>query len=390
MSRARIVVGLIGILVFGAVAEPAVAQLDCEPCHGELELLRQHVSTLDDARTINVSLEDLEASAHAQTTCSGCHSGYTRFPHSAASTTKTCAECHEEEQAAWVDGVHSDDENADCAACHGVHDVRSVEELEEGEGFADIRAACEGCHTEQTVSVDNPHADSVACADCHVPHATLAATDVLSQTHVLNQAATCGECHDTIRTQWVQDAHAQAVPILAQPGISRLDGSTGADPPACTGCHGAHSILTAEGEGPEGTLSERCEHCHEDYAESFADSYHGQASALGSTEAATCHDCHSGHEVYPAEDERSLVSEERILETCRVCHGDATEGFAAFQPHADHNDAEKYPYVYWSYRLMTGLLIGTFTFFGIHSVLWLARSAIDGMRVVGAEASEDG
>jgi len=389
MIRVLVAVGLFTSVLGAARSLPAAAQLDCAPCHGELELLRQHVATLDDARALNVSLQDLQASAHAETTCSGCHSGYKRFPHADDSSTQPCSECHAEEQASWSEGVHADDESADCAACHGVHDVRRVEEFEEGEGFTEIRGACEACHTEQSVVVGDPHADSVACADCHEPHETLSAAEALSQTHVLNQAATCGACHESIREQWVEDAHARAVPILAQPGVSRLDGATGHDPPACTGCHGAHSIVTAEGEGPDGSLSERCEHCHEDYAESFADSYHGQANALGSTEAATCYDCHSGHEVHPRDDDRSLVSDGRILETCQSCHAGATEGFTAFQPHADHNDAEKYPYVYWSYRLMTGLLICTFTFFGVHSGLWLTRSAIDGWRAAGAEASED-
>jgi hypothetical protein len=74
------------------------------------------------------------------------------------------------------------------------------------------------------------------------------------------------------------------------------------------------------------------------------------------------------------------VSEERLLDTCRACHEGATAGFAGFQPHADHRDRARYPHVYWSYHLMTLLLIGVFTVFGVHSALWLGRSALDGLR----------
>ena len=75
-----------------------------------------------------------------------------------------------------------------------------------------------------------------------------------------------------------------------------------------------------------------------------------------------------------------MVGDARLLETCQSCHPDATAGFALFQPHADHNDREQYPYVYWSYHLMTALLIGVFTVFGAHTALWLLRLTFDALR----------
>jgi len=135
-------------------------------------------------------------------------------------------------------------------------------------------------------------------------------------------------------------------------------------------------------------MAGQCSHCHEAYAESFADSYHGQATELGSERVATCHECHGAHDVYPASDPRSSVSEGRLLGTCRGCHPDATEGFALFQPHADHGDRDRYPYAYWAYHLMTALLIGTFTVFGAHTVLWLLRLSFDALRGSGHTPTE--
>jgi hypothetical protein len=134
----------------------------------------------------------------------------------------------------------------------------------------------------------------------------------------------------------------------------------------------------ADPEGPL-RLLERCSECHEHYAETFDGTYHGQATALGSAAVATCQDCHSAHDVHPASDARSTVSEARLVETCQTCHPKATPSFAAFQPHADPHDREKYPLVYWVYTLMTALLIGVFTFFGTHTALWLARLAKDAL-----------
>ena len=114
-------------------------------------------------------------------------------------------------------------------------------------------------------------------------------------------------------------------------------------------------------------ITARCAHCHESYRESWADSYHGQAATLGSPTVATCARCHGAHGIYPSSDARSMVSAENLLGTCRTCHANATAGFTQFQPHADHKDRERYPFVYWSYHLMTALLVGTF--FGVYPAI---------------------
>jgi len=131
----------------------------------------------------------------------------------------------------------------------------------------------------------------------------------------------------------------------------------------------------------------RCTSCHARYARSFADTYHGQASSLGSVRAATCPDCHTAHQVFASSDLRSSVAPDHVLETCRSCHPAAGENFAEFQPHADPHDAERYPHVYWSYRVMTVLLVGVFALFGVHTVLWLARVAVEYVRSAGSESA---
>jgi hypothetical protein len=236
------------------------------------------------------------------------------------------------------------------------------------------------CHFDPVTPADDPHVDSVSCAGCHDPHATLPSEDEHARTHVVNQAATCGSCHDEEASAWTEDAHGSVTPDMALPGGHIPEGASLAEPPSCTGCHGAHGILAVADTLFEATIVERCSHCHEHYAESFYDSYHGQASGLGSDDAATCQDCHGAHGILGTEDPGSMVSDARLLETCQTCHPEATAGFALFQPHADHNDREQYPYVYWSYHLMTALLIGVFTVFGAHTVLWLLRLTFDALR----------
>jgi len=358
-----------------AVAPALWAQASCERCHAELELLRQHVPTLPDAEKLYAPAALLGTSAHRDQRCVDCHSGFAgRYPHPATASTIGCPRCHEDALAAWQQGIHSEEGNADCAECHGLHDVAPVSDLDTADGRRRLSATCAGCHFEPRLPPTDPHADSTSCVGCHEAHRTLPASDHEARVYVANQGETCGSCHAAVARTWLQDAHATAVPGLTHAGPREVG------PPACTACHGAHGMLSPSAPGFTAAATTRCAVCHERYAETFADSYHGQAVRLGSEAVAGCHDCHSAHAVFPASDPRSTVSSERLLETCRACHPDASAGFARFQPHADPHDAGRYPYVAWSYRLMTALLIAVFAVFGAHTALWLARLGWDALR----------
>lgn len=380
---------LVALLTPPPGARAQTPRPSCESCHGELEFLRQHRGTLEEARALLAPAAVLAASAHGAMTCTDCHDGFRRFPHGDGYTTKSCASCHEQKAAEWREGMHSLDDAAACTDCHGTHDVLTRETLATPEGIRAMRAACSTCHYEPRIPASDPHVDSVSCAGCHEPHATLPAEDDRARTNVLNQGTTCGACHAEEAAAWREDAHARAVPQVATPGGRLSEGMSGTEAPACAGCHGSHGIVRPEATEFRAAMIARCAGCHEHYRESFADSYHGQAATLGSEAVATCHDCHGSHGIYPASDPRSRVSEARLLETCRTCHEQATARFAMFQPHADHNDRARYPYAYWAYHLMTALLVGTFALFGIHTVLWLLRLGIDAIRGAPAHSHHD-
>ena len=376
----------------GPTSLHAQSGLACEACHGELEFLRQHAPTLDEAREIHVPASLVGASAHTGMVCTECHSGYRRFPHDSSVTTASCASCHEGQRTAWEDGIHAVDGNAECASCHGTHDVLSVEQMREPGGVAVLQLACASCHFEPRTPPEDPHAISESCSACHEPHRTRGVGDPEASIHALNQAETCGACHEAVAMAWNDDVHGTSVPRLASPeGAASIEEvHAHLEPPSCTGCHGSHGMLTPAAVDFPQQMAARCSHCHEEYAESFADSYHGQATELGSGEVATCYHCHGSHDVRSSSDAASMVSEANLLETCQSCHPSATEGFALFQPHADHNDRENYPFAYWSYHLMTALLLGTFTFFGLHTALWLVRLSLNALRGEDPHATHEG
>jgi cytochrome b subunit of formate dehydrogenase len=78
--------------------------------------------------------------------------------------------------------------------------------------------------------------------------------------------------------------------------------------------------------------------------------------------------------VQPPSNPASRLSSTNILATCQQCHPGATAKFTEYRPHANPMDAKNYPLLHVVFLGMTGLLIGTFAFFGLHTLMWLVRA----------------
>ena len=363
-------------------AGPVPQEASCQRCHGELELLRQQAGeTLAEARRMLVRPSDLEGTAHEGMACGDCHSGFGRFPHrDDRAATAGCAECHGEAAGAWERGIHADGEeapHASCRSCHSTHEVTSSAELSgEGPGRSTMNRRCVSCHQTAELPEDDPHAGEVACASCHAPHGTRLVDASESRVWRTAQIETCGTCHDSIASVWREDVHGQALTAPAGPG-----GRSEPEPPSCTDCHGAHGMIGPEGGVAADTVMvARCGACHAYYEDTYFGTYHGKATAVGSRVSATCHDCHSAHQVFPASDARSTVSEERATETCGACHGHVRPAFTAYESHPDPMDRSKNPILFYSFWFMNILLVGVLGVFGLHTLLWWVRLEIDRRR----------
>ena len=67
-----------------------------------------------------------------------------------------------------------------------------------------------------------------------------------------------------------------------------------------------------------------CEMCHDDVAEIYAGSMHGQAVAAGNDLAPQCWDCHGAHDITPPENPESRVNKFNIPLMCGQCHKEGT------------------------------------------------------------------
>ena len=365
-------------------ANPPPTAEDCSLCHGELEVLRQHSDNLEDARLLRVTMREIQASAHAGSDCVECHQGFERWPHPEAARSGDCGSCHPEEERIMRSNIHGREgqpggEPVECADCHTMHSVATLDSVRVGAGLEAMNRNCVSCHETSAIPEDAPHGVDVACASCHPAHDAQDVDEVNASVAPLNQPETCGACHEDEAAAWLEDDHGAALASHRAVGLATLELEGHDAPPACTSCHGSHGMAGTDTyrRMDQGVV---CGSCHEHALETFDESYHGQASALGSVIVATCSDCHGAHAIYGEHDPRSMIHPDQLVESCGSCHEESRASFVMYQPHADHNDRENYPYVYWSYRLMTALLVGVFSVFGLHSALWIVRLTVDTLR----------
>lgn len=364
-----------------SVPAPAAVNARCLDCHND--------STLKDAtgRSLTVLAATFEHSAHRSLPCAACHTDALTVRHPrellAPVAITACAACHQEEITQVTASVHGmrGVRPQLCMSCHG--DIHAVPRPQELNGWTAAVAeihSCGHCHEDiMSGYLGSAHAHALlvvglagapSCTDCHgSAHEIQPAESAHAPTSFAQSPQTCGKCHAGILEQWRESTHG----MLWQAG--RKDG------PVCTSCHEAHAVQLPTSAPMRRQLSSECGNCHSRRFQSFEDSFHGQASALGSTSAATCTSCHTAHHNLPPSDPRSSVNPRNLRATCARCHaGEVNTAFLTFDPHANPRDPRRNRYLYWVWVFMTALLLGVFGFFGLHDLLWLQRTVVGKLR----------
>jgi cytochrome b subunit of formate dehydrogenase len=323
-----------------------------------------------------------------------------------------CAVCHDAEVADYNHGRHGQlygagDPNAPyCTDCHGLHDIFEHATPENADAVLqklvresatysrNVPALCARCHREGAQAavryfgpeehiiehyqmsihgkglLESGLTVTATCTDCHSPHKELPASDPESTVSRENIVATCGHCHDGIYEQYEHSVHSSDEnPDYDQRRVRGMP-----ELPQCNDCHTSHTMARTDLPAFKLGIMEQCGKCHEEVARTYFDTYHGQASALGDTTRAKCYDCHGAHDTRSVDDPQSRLSWSNIVATCAQCHPGSHRRFAGYLTHATHHDPNKYPALYYTFWGMTFLLVGTFGFFGLHTLAWLPRS----------------
>ncbi|MDD5029281.1 MAG: cytochrome C, partial [Rhodoferax sp.] len=147
----------------------------------------------------------------------------------------------------------------------------------------------------------------------------------------------------------------------------------------CTDCHSSHAITSSSDDPFKLIVTKGCGSCHEEKYKSYKGTFHGQISSLGYTYTAKCYDCHGSHKIYKSSDPKSMVHPDNRMKTCRACHNvkkglpDVPAGFVSYEPHGNTHDFGRYPQIWVAWQIMVQLLVGTFGFFWLHTLLWFYR-----------------
>ena len=370
--------------------DQGMSDKDCLRCHS-----RQDLVSSKNGRSLYVAQEHLGESRHVRVACSQCHAGVNVAkvrPCETITQPVDCASCHAEVAQQYVKSTHGqliarqDPNGPSCKECHGTHRIFGKYQPQSPTFPTNVPGLCARCHREgekaamrytgdQTNIVQHYNESihgrgltksgltvTAMCTNCHTAHGVLPRKDPASSINPANVPGTCGKCHHGIEEQFRQSIHADS----SKAGGKKL--------PVCDDCHSAHAIQRADETGFKLTIMTQCGRCHEDIARTYFDTYHGKVSQLGYTGTAKCYDCHGAHDIQALADPRSHLSRENVVATCQKCHPGANRRFAGYLTHATHHDPAKYPWLFWTFWGMTGLLVVTFVVSGIHTLLWLPRA----------------
>ncbi len=370
--------------------EEGVSDQDCLACH------KNPVQGAD--RTIPaVEADLLGRSTHKDTSCAQCHTGIDPRdpvrPCATVAESVDCSICHAEQVEQHARSVHGqllakgDPDAPACLDCHSGHGNLPKTDPASPTYPTNVPQLCGRCHRDGEKAAkrigpkyagivpkytESVHGKGLAqsglvgtatCTSCHTAHMPLPPEDPDSTVNREHVADTCGQCHAGIEKTFLKSIHS---PLVSTEPEDKL--------PVCSNCHTAHGISRTDADAFKQGIIETCGSCHEYVTETYFETQHGKKSKLGSTVAARCYDCHGSHDILPPTDPDSHLSHDNIVATCGQCHSGANRRFAGYLTHATHHDPIKYPALFYAFWGMTALLVGTFSFFGFHTLMWFPHS----------------
>ena len=419
------------------------AGLACVDCHADLASAADFPHKTKLKKVDCASCHDAAGAAHPfhpeiaraargkqelQVSCADCHGTHEissakdpAFRFAPARQAQACGDCHSEESQHFLSSEHgrafaSGAKPAPgCVSCH-----RNSVTAGSGLAPADLKRAqerlCLSCHLydESVKSRASPTAAFISsyehsvhgsalhrgdarapnCVDCHGAHEERRGFDTTSLVNKMQVQQVCARCHPKENSQFTASVHGAALRRGRQ------------DAPACTDCHGEHSILSPK--DPRSPVSAAnvstrvCSPCHaslrltekwnlpRDRTQTFADSYHGLASRGGVVEVANCASCHGAHDILPSSNPASTVNRANMAATCGVsgCHPGANARFAVGRVHLT-GTAKDSPLLFWVATIYVVLIVGTIGGMLLHNLLDFVRKSRRQLQIRRGEIAEE-
>lgn len=384
--------------------DEGVSDRDCMMCHSKpVRGAKGELPAVD--------IEAMAGARHGGTRCAQCHTGADaslQRPCEKVTAEVDCSICHADQVTQHTNSIHGvkasegDKDAPRCLDCHAGHVTLGKADPASPTFPSNVPALCARCHNEGAVidvrgtssqkQVVADYSTSVhgkgllesglvvtaTCTSCHTAHAIRPSRDPQSSVSKAKIADTCGACHSGVEQVFMASVHS---PLVSKP-------ENGHELPVCSSCHSSHRIKRTDANEFMQSVMGSCGECHADVSATYFQTTHGKAALLGSPKAAKCYDCHGAHDILPPSDPASHLSRANIVDTCAKCHAGSHRRFAGYLTHATHHDPKKYPALFIAFWGMTGLLVGTFAFFALHTLLWFPRSLREKMKQRGGEATK--
>jgi len=263
----------------------------------------------------------------------------------------------------------------DCVQCHQklTDTAAQVKVAGERRWMRAVGASIETYQTSHHAkpSSEDPSKPNASCNDCHNVHSFNVpprGTPERTEWH-LGISDICGTCHDYQLETWAESVHGREIKENHNPKAAD-----------CADCHTAHNVKRTSSSLVKLAITDSCGSCHDDAYDSYRATYHGKITTLGYAHTAKCFDCHSSHDIEPSSNPVSKMHMmDNRLKSCQECHSGkkdiplATAGFVSFSPHGNASNFDTYPQIWVANKIMIQLLLGTFGFFWLHSLLWFYR-----------------
>jgi predicted CXXCH cytochrome family protein len=374
--------------------EAGAANEDCLSCHRQIDI---QGSSQGVQMSLFVDEQAYYSGAHAGTACAQCHtevSSTLARPCAAIQNPVECGACHEDQVEQFSTSTHGtlaaagDPDAPVCLTCHERHATQTQRMPTSPTFPRNVPELCSGCHAQGQQAAVRIHGDvptpvesyemsihgtglfqsgllvTATCSSCHTAHHVLPTADPASSVHNDNVSTTCGTCHHGIEEEFRSSIHWPEIAGELEPGREL---------PTCENCHTSHTISRTDRDDYRLEMMDQCGYCHEHESETFFETIHGKVAQLGEAGAAKCYDCHGTHNILPTSNPDSMLGRRNVVETCAQCHSGANIRFTGYLTHATHHDQEHYPYLFWTFWGMTTLLVGTMSFFTVHTSAWLWR-----------------
>ncbi len=395
---------LMAILFFLLTCSKVFGMSDeaCLECHSDPEM-----TTEKDGTEISLFVDHtvFQATVHAENGCISCHDDADveeGEEHPVPLASVVCANCHEDIGEEYENSMHGqarinagDLQAPKCYDCHTKHSILPPSDKRSSTFPLNIPTTCGRCHREDSdmnkshnIGEHNIVANysmsihgkglyedglivTAVCSSCHTPHNVQRPNDPRSSVNRNNIVETCNQCHVGIVDKFNKSVHS--------PNVTKTDKRL----PICVDCHSSHGIARVSEKDFRQIIGRQCANCHRHESESYFETYHGRASMLwGGEKAAKCSDCHGAHNIMPSHSPESMLNNANIVKTCAQCHPKTNQSFTTYIAHGTHHDKEKYPVLFYTFWVMTGLLVGTFSVFGLHTILWIPRSIIERFKAI--------